>query len=402
MKKSIFLALGALALFTGVSAGVSATMFEGESEPVYAADTKYSLIGTFYGKSWNTDYFMQTTEREGYDAHYTVVLNEGEKFKVRYNQSWDDDKCWGWAQVASGDLKSNFLKQDGSNIEARISGSYEVWFNASSHEILVEYSDTGASYVFAQKEYTNAYIFFKENEGTQQEVVHEPWSWDYAPAYYVLPIQKANDMRIDNSGGSYHNYHAFRINQNLLNYYKVVLKGDMGQSCDLYATTESVIMDTGNGGAHTTYATTNGYYKLCKMMVDISGSMGASTYQGRDYIYSICNTSQAQSAAIAAAYDGLLVDSDATVRNITPKVVLKTYNDFNAQNVEHSKADIAISKIIEVLRKKGTGAIVTPSTALTVTGLDSKGSTALIAGLATIGVAAAGTMVFFAKKRKEI
>lgn len=96
----------------------------------------YSLIGAIEGTSWTKDFNM--TEADG---KWTVsgIQIDGE-FKVRYDSSWDDDKCYGVADGQEYGVGTAFeLCQPGSNI-ALPAGKYNVTFDPQTKTLLVEAS----------------------------------------------------------------------------------------------------------------------------------------------------------------------------------------------------------------------------------------------------------------------
>jgi len=94
----------------------------------------YSLIGSIEGTSWNKDFNM--TE-EGGKWIIKEVQIDGE-FKVRYDASWDDDKCYGVADGQTYGVGTPFtLTQPGANIVFD-AGKYNVTFDPDAKTLLVE------------------------------------------------------------------------------------------------------------------------------------------------------------------------------------------------------------------------------------------------------------------------
>lgn len=96
----------------------------------------YSLIGAIEGTSWSKDFNM--TESAG-KWTLTGIQIDGE-FKVRFDASWDDDKCYGVADGQEYGLGAAFeLCQPGANINLG-AGKYNVTFDPEAKTLLVENS----------------------------------------------------------------------------------------------------------------------------------------------------------------------------------------------------------------------------------------------------------------------
>ncbi len=94
----------------------------------------YSLIGSIEGSSWDKDFNM--TESGGKWVINGIRI-DGE-FKVRFDASWDDDKCYGVADGQEYGIGTAFgLTQPGSNINLG-AGEFNVTFDPEAKTLLVE------------------------------------------------------------------------------------------------------------------------------------------------------------------------------------------------------------------------------------------------------------------------
>ena len=94
----------------------------------------YSLIGNINGTAWDKDFNM--TEADG---KWTIseVQIDGE-FKVRYDASWDDDKCYGVADGQEYGIGAAFeLTQPGANINVG-AGKFNITFDPAAKTLLIE------------------------------------------------------------------------------------------------------------------------------------------------------------------------------------------------------------------------------------------------------------------------
>ena len=96
----------------------------------------YSLIGSINGTAWDKDFNM--TESDGKWIINDVQI-DGE-FKVRYDASWDDDKCYGVADGQEYGIGAAFeLTQPGANINVG-AGKFNITFDPAAKTLLVENS----------------------------------------------------------------------------------------------------------------------------------------------------------------------------------------------------------------------------------------------------------------------
>lgn len=111
------------------------TVGNNETKEVEAAGTEeWSVIGTVNGSSWDTDYDLTyNSSKSRYEINMT--LNEGEKFKLRLNHSWDNS--FGYCNNTGSGI-GTYLTADGShyhnegsctyaNFKVKTTGKYLLW-----------------------------------------------------------------------------------------------------------------------------------------------------------------------------------------------------------------------------------------------------------------------------------
>jgi len=120
---------------TAISASFSATVYDwidsGDfwfKQPNPMFDGPWSIIGTVYGTTWDTDFYMSQVDYAVW--YYRLAYHEGELFKFRYDSGWSFD--YGIAETKPLEEGNHALvagNLGGQNIQLARSGLYEVYLD---------------------------------------------------------------------------------------------------------------------------------------------------------------------------------------------------------------------------------------------------------------------------------
>ncbi|MCD8209145.1 MAG: SusE domain-containing protein [Bacteroidales bacterium] len=100
--------------------------------PAYEPDT-YGLVGTING--WGAFGDLAMTEENGYHVRKRVTLVDGDSFKIRYNNEWDDSANYGTADGATYPVNEAIpVVSAGSsqNIVVNKTGIYDIYFDIAN------------------------------------------------------------------------------------------------------------------------------------------------------------------------------------------------------------------------------------------------------------------------------
>ena len=107
-----------------------------ENDVPIVGDSKYSLIGTFLGTDWHTDYNLAEIETNIYVVRH-VTLIDTDKFKVRYNGSWDSNRGGTFIELGKGFA----VTEHGEDIIPGLNGTYDIWYNKTKEQMAVVVKD---------------------------------------------------------------------------------------------------------------------------------------------------------------------------------------------------------------------------------------------------------------------
>lgn len=103
------------------------------------AETKYGLVGSFAGGSWENDIFL--TKVEGEEGVYSVEhrFEIGDVWKIRVNSAWATS--YGYSNLyfkSESEFASCFQAGDSNNVSVLKSGNYVVYFTKNPEGITVD------------------------------------------------------------------------------------------------------------------------------------------------------------------------------------------------------------------------------------------------------------------------
>lgn len=416
MKKSILIGLGAVALALGVGAGAvhfsSAVLTE--PEEARAGVTNWYIVGSgrCNGKdlAWNetatssSNDAVQMGEHTGDNAYARVSLKEGTVFKLKY--SGGDWKGW------NKNLDSNHFEIDSTdNIRCKKSGVYDVYLNSNWEVWIGLVSDK--IYDSTLTPTTNRYWFIQNqssfwgNDDNESFAIHA-WNGevgsDGTNAYYLT-------NSVQNGSGNHFRYVDLPSDCTKITLVRVQ-KASSGDSLVVWNETSPWDL---SAFPHAQLHCVNGWQDIPQgFSPAISHQAATGDYDGNtlrpgakllSFVlvdYPTCTTTSTEVAAVKTNwYDNYDSTIDGTVQT-------QTFHDYDYEtylaNKKHYGADQAVSGTYTVtVAEKWANLTAINSGALALNAFKSSNAgPGITIGLAAFGVAAAGTMIFFAKKRKEI
>lgn len=150
------------------------TTIPADAEPIVPPSnpSDYSLIGTINGSNWDTDFFMTPVADLENVYEYTLEgVTVGTEFKIRYQESWDEGKSWGFSQVQQ---EEKYFGDKSGNINVLVEGDYNIKFDSTSKSITFTYSGENSP-VTEQK----VQVYY-DNPNNWEKVYAYYWGGDFA------------------------------------------------------------------------------------------------------------------------------------------------------------------------------------------------------------------------------
>lgn len=394
MKKNILLALGAMSLISafGVSAVQKANVVETKADDVAYADRVYLGGGT--NESWDLSsdkkftYLGEASAMHLY--RFTGTISSAFKVMITYDGTSTSHWINKWNST-NASAKSSFnggSAGGGDNIFATGSG----WGKQYTFYFRVDFSDPSAGeiYEIVEGDANDGTVYFVNGYAWSDPKIHA-WNdngallgWPGASFSKVDSIKLSAAVDNDQYGSSttWYDQGVFIWKATIPSIATNIIIND-GSG------TQTADLDFTNNGVYS-WRVNEKFFGVVSLLINTVNSMDSASYDGKTYTQSICGISNP--AAIINAYNTEVGKADSEVVKSAKESVIVT-ND-----VDHygSTTDVSMKKIAAVLSNKPSGANTI------ISGTSSQNSAALIAGLAVLGLAAGGTMVFLAKRRKEI
>ena len=97
----------------------------------------WSVIGGVSGSSWDKDFYM--TEADGVWMSDALEFTEASEFKLRFNNSWDDENCIGAPEegVAIAPGETVAATHPGKNIKVKTPGTYKVIYDSGKNIVFL-------------------------------------------------------------------------------------------------------------------------------------------------------------------------------------------------------------------------------------------------------------------------
>lgn len=394
MKKSILLGLGAIAMAAGVTAAClqSLNAIEAKAD-VEIAKRVYLGGGTDgtwdVGDAYDSKRFKYLGEADGkHIFKFTGTITQGFKVMVTWDNNKDHARYECWWNSTSGSARANFT---GGNAN-----------EGTDTNIYPTASGSGKTYtIYFRTDFNNDYYIHEILEGSvdDKEVYFiNGWSWA-APQVNAFNSEGSllgSDVAMTQIDKIKFRVAVYAENDYDTTWYDAISiwKASVpGNATQVWFSKSDGSQKTGknsltNKGVYS-FKVNGKYFGVASLLINTVDSMQAASYKGKEYSESICGI--ANPSSIVAAYNAEIAknDSDITDSVKHSKIVTNDVANYG------SNEDVAMEKIADVLANKPSGANTI------ISGVESKNNIALIAGIAALGLAAAGMMVFVAKRRKE-
>lgn len=107
-----------------------------ENDVPIEGTSNVSLIGTFLGDNWNKDYMLAEVEPGVYVIKH-VTLTEGDKFKIRFDKSWDFNRGGTFVELGKGFA----VEEHGADVRPYLIGTFDIWYNKEKEQMAVTVKD---------------------------------------------------------------------------------------------------------------------------------------------------------------------------------------------------------------------------------------------------------------------
>ena len=110
-----------------------------ENDVPIEGTSNVSLVGTFLGNGedgWDMDYMLAEVESGVYVIRH-VTLTEGDKFKIRFDKSWDFNRGGTFVELGKGFA----VVEHGDNIRPYLNGTFDIWYNKEKEQMAVTVKD---------------------------------------------------------------------------------------------------------------------------------------------------------------------------------------------------------------------------------------------------------------------
>ena len=111
-----------------------------ENDTPIEGTSNVSLIGTFLGTNWDKDYMLAEVETNVYVIKH-VTLTETDKFKIRFDTSWDVNRGPAIENMAV-ELNQGFaVIEHGKDVIPHLNGTFDIWYNKVKEQMAVTAKD---------------------------------------------------------------------------------------------------------------------------------------------------------------------------------------------------------------------------------------------------------------------
>ena len=110
-----------------------------ENDVPIEGTSNVSLVGTFLGNGedgWGMDYMLAEVKSGVYVIRH-VTLTEYDKFKIRFDKSWDLNRGGTFVELGKGLT----VEEDGANIRPYLNGTFDIWYNKEKEQMAVTVKD---------------------------------------------------------------------------------------------------------------------------------------------------------------------------------------------------------------------------------------------------------------------
>ena len=110
-----------------------------ENDVPIEGTSNVSLVGTFLGNGtagWDMDYMLAEVEPGVYVIKH-VTLTDGNKFKIRFDKSWDFNRGGTFVELGKGFA----VEEHGSDIRPYLNGTFDIWYNKGKEQMAVTVKD---------------------------------------------------------------------------------------------------------------------------------------------------------------------------------------------------------------------------------------------------------------------
>ena len=107
-----------------------------ENDVPIEGTSNVSLIGTILGDNWNKDYMLAEAESGVYVIRH-VTLTDGNKFKIRFDKSWDFNRGGTFVELGKGFA----VEEHGADIRPYLNGTFDIWYNKGKEQMAVTVKD---------------------------------------------------------------------------------------------------------------------------------------------------------------------------------------------------------------------------------------------------------------------
>ena len=110
-----------------------------ENDVPIEGTSNVSLVGTFLGNGedgWDMDYMLAEVKSGVYVIRH-VTLTEYDKFKIRFDKSWDLNRGGTFVELGKGFA----VVEDGVNIRPYLNGTFDIWYNKEKEQMAVTVKD---------------------------------------------------------------------------------------------------------------------------------------------------------------------------------------------------------------------------------------------------------------------
>ena len=110
-----------------------------ENDVPIEGTSNVSLVGTFLGNGedgWGMDYMLAEVKSGVYVIRH-VTLTEYDKFKIRFDKSWDLNRGGTFVELGKGFT----VVENGANIRPYLNGTFDIWYNKEKEQMAVTVKD---------------------------------------------------------------------------------------------------------------------------------------------------------------------------------------------------------------------------------------------------------------------
>lgn len=107
-----------------------------ENDVPIEGTSDYSLIGTFLGNNWDKDYKLAEVETNVFVIKH-VTLVSTDKFKIRYDGSWDVNRGGTFVELGKGFAAI----EHGDDVIPGLNGTYDIWYHKDKDMMAVVVKD---------------------------------------------------------------------------------------------------------------------------------------------------------------------------------------------------------------------------------------------------------------------